>query len=146
MEIVLARPEHFEEVVVLFDQYRVFYNQSSDLESARKFLQERFQSNDSKIFIACKDNCGIGFTQLYPSFSSVSMKRIWILNDLFVEESHRNQGVAKLLLGAAENYARETGAVRIILATQISNVAAQALYESFGYSKDQEFHHYALQL
>jgi GNAT superfamily N-acetyltransferase len=131
MEIVLARAEHFEEVVVLFDQYRVFYNQSSDLEAARNFLQERFQTNDSKIFIARRDGCGIGFTQLYPSFSSVSMKRIWILNDLFVEESHRNQGIAKLLMSAAENYARETGAVRIILATQISNVAAQALYESF---------------
>jgi ribosomal protein S18 acetylase RimI-like enzyme len=63
-----------------------------------------------------------------------------------VEESHRNQGIAKLLMSAAENYARETGAVRIILATQISNVAAQALYESFGYSKDQEFYHYTLQL
>lgn len=146
MEIVLACSEHFEEVVLLFDQYRVFYNQSSDLEAVRNFLQERFQTNDSKIFIARKDGYGIGFTQLYPSFSSVSMKRIWILNDLFVEESHRNQGVAKLLMGVAENYARETGAVRIILATQTSNLAAQALYESFGYSKDQEFHHYTLQL
>jgi len=146
MEIVLARSEYFEEVVVLFDQYRVFYNQSSDLEAARKFIQERFRADDSKIFVARKDGCGIGFTQLYPSFSSVSMKRIWILNDLFVEESHRNQGVAKLLMGAAESYARDTGAIRIILATQMSNVAAQALYESFGYSKDREFHHYALQL
>lgn len=63
-----------------------------------------------------------------------------------MEESHRKQGVAKLLMGAAENYARQTGAVRIILAAQISNIAAQALYQSLGYSKDQEFHYYALQL
>lgn len=136
MEVVLERPEQFEELVVLFGQYRVSYQQSSGLEAARIFLQERFQNNDSKIFIAHKDSCGIGFAQLYPSFSSISMKRIWILNDLFVEVSHRKHGVAKLLMSAAENYARETGAVRIILATQITNVAAQTLYESLGYSKD----------
>ena len=146
MEVVLAGAEHLEEVVVLFDLYRVFYNQSSSLEAARHFLQARFQTNDSTIFIARENGCGVGFAQLYPSFSSVSMKRIWILNDLFVQKSHRHQGVAKLLLGAVENYVRETGAVRIILATQISNIAAQVLYESLGYSKDQDFFHYALQL
>lgn len=146
MEIILARAEHLEEMVMLFDHYRVFYKQPSDLKAARHFLQERLQANDSTIFIARENGCGVGFTQLYPSFSSVSMKRIWILNDLFVENSHRKQGVAKLLIGAAENYARETGAVRIILATQISNMVAQALYESLGYRKDQDFHHYALQL
>jgi GNAT superfamily N-acetyltransferase len=146
MEVVLAGSEHLEEVVVLFDQYRIFYKQSSNLEAARRFLQARLQANDSTIFIARENGCGIGFTQLYPSFSSVSMNRIWILNDLFVETSHRKQGVAKLLMGAAENYARETRAVRIVLATQISNASAQALYESLGYSKDQDFHHYALRL
>jgi GNAT superfamily N-acetyltransferase len=146
MEIILARSEHLEEVVVLFDQYRVFYKQPSNLEAAGCFIQARLQANDSKIFIARENDCGVGFTQLYPSFSSVSMKCVWILNDLFVEKSHRKQGVAKLLIGAAENYARETGAVRIILATQISNIAAQSLYESLGYSKDQDFYHYALQL
>lgn len=146
MEVVLARFEHLEEVSKLFDQYRVFYKQPSDLQAARKFLQERFQKNDSTVFVASNDGCMVGFTQLYPSFSSVSMKRVWILNDLFVEEACRKKGVAKLLMSAAEDFARETEAVRIILATQISNTAAQALYESLGYSKDEEFYHYGLRL
>jgi GNAT superfamily N-acetyltransferase len=146
MEVILARAEHLAEVAVLFDQYRVFYNQAANLDEARHFIQERIQAKDSKIFIARKNGSGVGFTQLYPSFSSVSMKRVWILNDLFVQKSHRHQGVAKLLMATAEDYARETGAVRIILATQISNIAAQALYKSQRYRKDQDFHHYALQL
>ena len=146
MEVALARFEHLEEVSKLFDRYRVFYKQSSDLEAAAKFLQERFQKKDSTVFVASDNGRLVGFAQLYPSFSSVSMKRVWILNDLFVEETYRKQGVAKLLIGAAENFARETGAVRIILATQISNIAAQALYESLGYMKDKEFYHYALPL
>lgn len=74
------------------------------------------------------------------------MKRIWILNDLFVDKGYRGNGIAKSLMSAAENFARETGAVRIILATQLSNVAAQSLYELRGYVKDEEFYHYALPL
>jgi ribosomal protein S18 acetylase RimI-like enzyme len=72
------------------------------------------------------------------------MKRVWILNDLFVDETYRGHGVAKLLLSAAENYARTTDAIRVILSTQISNIAAQKLYESRGYAKDKEFYHYTL--
>lgn len=146
MKVFQARFEHLEEVSNLFDRYRVFYKSSSDLEAARKFLQERFQKNDSIIFVVIHEGRIVGFTQLYPSFSSVSMKRVWILNDLFVEEACRKQGVAKLLMDATEGFARETGAIRIILATQVSNVTAQSLYESRGYTKDTEFYHYALRL
>jgi ribosomal protein S18 acetylase RimI-like enzyme len=146
MEVFQARSEHLEEVSRLFDQYRVFYKSSSDLETARKFIQERFQKGDSVIFVGNENGRIVGFTQLYPSFSSVSMKRIWILNDLFVEQACRRKGIAKLLLSAAEDFARETEAIRIILATQISNIAAQSLYEPLGYCKDEEFYHYSLRL
>ena len=146
MEVVLANFEHLEELSVLFDQYRVFYKQSSNLTAATKFLQERFQNDDSTILIAIENGSIVGFTQLYPSFSSVTMKRIWILNDLFVAQASRKQGIAKLLMFTAEKYARETEAVRIVLATQISNIAAQSLYQSLGYCKDEEFYHYALRL
>jgi GNAT superfamily N-acetyltransferase len=146
MEVVLADVKELEEVSKLFDRYRIFYHQSSDLDAARSFLQDRFQHGESKIFIARADNRIVGFTQLYPSFSSVSMKKVWILNDLFVEESSRNQNVARSLIGAAEYFARETKAVRIVLSTQVSNIAAGSLYRSLGYIKDEDFDHYALKL
>ncbi len=144
MEVILANVEHLEEVAKLFDRYRMFYQQSSDLGAARSFILDRLQKGDSKIFVAEDHEQIMGFTQLYPSFSSVSMKPIWILNDLFVAEDYRQQGAAKLLISAAANFARETGAVRITLSTQISNVTAQSLYESLGYVKDEDFYHYAL--
>jgi GNAT superfamily N-acetyltransferase len=146
MEVFQAHFEHLEEVSKLFDQYRVFYKQPSDSEAARAFMQERFQKKDSTVFVACNNGLMVGYTQLFPSFSSVSMKRVWILNDLFVQEAHRKKGAAKLLMSAAENFARETGAVRIILSTQASNIAAQPLYESLGYIKDEDFYHYTLSL
>ncbi|MBD2034132.1 GNAT family N-acetyltransferase [Leptolyngbya sp. FACHB-321] len=146
MEVFQARLEHLEPVSQLFDQYRVFYKSPSELETARKFLQERFQKGDSMIFVASHNGTIVGFTQLYPSFSSVSMKRVWLLNDLFVEQTYRKQGVTKLLLCAAAKFAKQTEAIRISLATQISNVAAQSLYEALGYCKDEAFHHYSLKL
>jgi GNAT superfamily N-acetyltransferase len=146
MEVFQAHSEHLEEVSKLFDQYRVFYKSSSDYEAARKFLEDRFQNGDSTIFVASIDGHIVGFTQLYPSFSSVSMKRVWILNDLFVDKEYRRNSVAKSLMNAAEDFARQTRAVRIILATQISNIAAQSLYELRGYAKDEGFYHYALRL
>ncbi|AFZ23236.1 acetyltransferase [Cylindrospermum stagnale PCC 7417] len=146
MEVFLANINHLERISVLFDQYRIFYNQASNLEGAKEFLKERFQNNDSVVFAASDNGKLIGFTQLYPSFSSVSMKRVWILNDLYVEESYRRRGIAKLLMSAAEEYAKESGAVRVILATQISNITAQKLYEARDYIKNEEFYHYALPL
>jgi GNAT superfamily N-acetyltransferase len=146
MKVFLANTDHLESLSILFDQYRVFYERVSDLEAAKGFLRERFKHNDSVVF-AAKDNGEIiGFTQLYPSFSSVSMKRVWILNDLYVKESHRRQKAATLLINAAQEYAKESGAIRVILATHISNKSAQKLYELKGYIKDEEFYHYALRL
>ncbi|MBD2465843.1 GNAT family N-acetyltransferase [Oscillatoria sp. FACHB-1407] len=146
MRISLAQTEHIDNLAALFDQYRVFYDQTSDLAAAKRFLNQRFQQRDSVIFVAEDDQIMAGFTQLYPSFSSVSMKRVWILNDLFVVENYRKQGIANLLMDTAEQYARDTNAVRIILATQITNTAAQILYESRNYARDEAFYHYALHL
>jgi ribosomal protein S18 acetylase RimI-like enzyme len=146
MEVMLAHIEYLEQVSKLFDQYRTFYKQASDLEAARAFMRERFQKHDSTILVACEHDLIVGFTQLYPSFSSVSMKRTWILNDLFVEEAFRKKGIARLLMSAAENFARETASARIVLSTQISNIAAQSLYASLGYSQNNDFYHYALQI
>ena len=84
----------------------------------------------------------MGFVQLYPSFSSVSMKRIWILNDLFVHEDYRKQGVAEALIERSKELAEETGAISIILETQSSNINAQKLYDKTGFEKDTESYFY----
>ncbi len=146
MQVRRAHMDDLDEVTRLFARYRIFYGQISDLDAARQFIQMRFQQGDSTILIALDELRGVGFTQLYPSFSSVSMKRVWILNDLFVEETARCQGVGTQLMQAAESFARQTGAVIIALSTQMANQKAQSLYESRGYVKDEVFYHYSLPL
>jgi ribosomal protein S18 acetylase RimI-like enzyme len=133
-------------LIPLFDSYRQFYGRSTDLEAAREFLLARFNHGESVLFIAHDDNTPAGFVQLYPSFSSVSLARIFILNDLYVREAFRRKGIAKLLLAAAVDYAKSMAAARVSLSTAIANESAQALYQSAGWKRDEQFlvYHFAL--
>ena len=145
MTHIVARQAIFSEldaVVPLFDAYRQFYNQASDLPGARAFLRDKFNHGESVIFLAWEGSTPVGFTQLFPSFSSVSMARTFVLNDLFVAPSHRRQGVGALLLDAAVAHGRALGAVRLSLTTNIANVTAQATYEARGWQRDQAFYAY----
>jgi GNAT superfamily N-acetyltransferase len=133
-------------VAPLFDAYRRFYRASGDLEGARRFLVDRFSHNQSVIFLAFGDGAPVGFTQLYPSFSSVSMARIFVLNDLFVSPEGRGRGAGAALLRAAAEYGRRAGAVRLALSTELTNATAQAVYEHEGWQRDTVFCSYNLAL
>jgi GNAT superfamily N-acetyltransferase len=135
MQIRKAEIADIEPLAVLFDQYRIFYKSSSDIKGAKEFIEERIKKNQSTIFLAISDNEIIGFTQLYPIFSSVSMKRTWLLNDLFVHEKARKKGVAQALLNAATSYGSSTTSKWLLLQTGEDNTVAQALYEKNGWKK-----------
>ncbi len=145
-KVVRVTSEQVGLIVPLFDAYRQFYGQTPDLEGARRFLAERLGRGESVILAVVEDGRALGFTQLYPSFSSVSMKPIWILNDLFVAEDARRRGVGARLLRAARDYASRTGAARLALSTAVTNTKAQALYERDGWRRDTEFLHYEYEL
>ncbi len=134
------------QLVPLFDGYRQFYERPSDLAGAHAFLLERFRHAQSVVFLAHEGGVPVGFTQLYPSFSSASMARIFILNDLFVNEDVRGKGVGRKLIGAAAEFAKAAGAVRLTLSTALTNSRAQAVYASLGWQRDQQFCTYNLAL
>ena len=148
MQIIRAKPEHAALVVPLFDAYRQFYKQNSDIAAAREFLTERLKKDQSVIFLTVDERNGaqkaIGFTQLYPSFSSSSMRRLWILNDLFVVPEARKQGVGEALMERARQWALETKAEGLTLETATDNHTAQRLYEELGYKKDEVYYRYNL--
>ena len=123
----------------LFDAYRQFQGQGSDLPAARDFLRARFDHGESIVFIAEDGEHALGFAQLYPSFSSVSLARVFLLNDLFVAAEGRRRGVATRLLDAVVAYARSLQAVRITLFVARPNTSAQALYEAHGWAQDDRF-------
>jgi ribosomal protein S18 acetylase RimI-like enzyme len=145
VRIVRAAQKDLDNLVPLFDGYRQFYGHRPDLPAARAFLSERIERDESVIYVAYTGpRKAAGFTQLYPSFSSVSMKPLWVLNDLFVSTDIRRGGVGRALLERARQLAVETGAKGLVLSTGVANKPAQTLYESCGWQRDDEFFHYHL--
>ncbi|WP_298709807.1 GNAT family N-acetyltransferase [Chitinophaga sp.] len=146
MRIIKATPERLDELAGLFDAYRQHYEQTPDVPAAYEFLSERLAQNDSVIFLAEDEGRILGFTQLYPVFSSIGMKRAWILNDLFVTPDARQQGAARALLARAKELGLDTGSRYLMLQTHFTNKKARALYESTGWKLDEEFGYYYLSL
>lgn len=144
MTVKEATPANAAEVAALFDAYRIYYDQASDLQGAENFIAERLNRGESVIYVAYDNGRPVGFTQLYPFFTSVGMKRAWVLNDLYVVEEYRNRGVGRALIVAARELAKATSAKWIMLQTYTSNVNAQALYEKLGFEKDTSSYYYYL--
>jgi len=142
-----ATAHDLDTVAPLFDAYRQFYQQPSDLARSREFLRERFAHHESVILLAFNAGAtALGFTQLYPLFGSVHCIRTYLLNDLFVAPHARKHGVGARLLIAAADFARANGKAALSLSTAVDNATAQRLYESLGWKRDTGFYEYHLSL
>lgn len=139
MNIIRATHQHLEDLIPLFDDYRIFYKQDSDIDGVRNFLSVRLTKNDSVIFIAYINNDAVGFTQLYHLFSSVSMKPMYLLNDLFVKNNLRGKGIGEALINECKNLAKSNNQKGIAIQTAYDN-PAQKLYERLGFKPDTDLH------
>ena len=137
MEIKRINLSEANLVIGLFDKYRVFYKKDSDIDLADRFIKTRLANNESVIFVALKGDQPVGFTQLYPKYSSVSAVKNWILNDLYVESNYRKQGIGEAMIKTAMEFARADGAAYVQLETAVDNYSAQSLYEGLGFQKQE---------
>ena len=137
-----ATQEDLHQLAVLFDEYRQFYGASSNIEQSYHFLKQRFENKESVIFIHTKGDVFTGFVLLYRAFSSVSCETYYILDDVYVTPTYRNQGSAKQLIDTAILFARHENAQRISLETQKNNYQSHRLYEHMGFIQDDEFQTY----
>jgi ribosomal protein S18 acetylase RimI-like enzyme len=143
VKIRIAKPEDLNQLAVLFDAYRVFYEHKSDLPAAKDFLLERINKKESEIFVAENENKILtGFVQLYPLFSSTRMKRLWLLNDLYVNPAYRGQNISVQLINRAKELVKETSAIGLMLETAKSNEIGNNLYPRTGFILDNEHHYY----
>jgi ribosomal protein S18 acetylase RimI-like enzyme len=143
VQIRRATEQDIEQLTRLVEQYRAFYKQELS-DKTKSYLLDRLAKNESVIFVAQIDNKLVGFTQCYPTFSTVSLSSVWLLNDLFVDPNYRGQKIADQLMQVAEDAAKESGASRIWLRTAHTNLPAQALYEGRGWAQDEVFRRYDL--
>lgn len=149
MQIKRINKQETNLVIELFDKYRVFYKQESDISRATAFINTRLQNNESVIFVAFIDGKPAGFTQLYPTYSSVRTVKNWILNDLYVDANFRKQGIGEALIKTATQFAKDQAATFVQLSTAIDNFTAQSLYENIGFAKQEpetDFFTYRIQL
>lgn len=142
ISIKKASVAELDELVPLFDAYRIFYKKESDLAAAYLFLKERILREESIVYLAYDGDRAVGFTQLYPLFSSTRMKRLWLLNDLFVAADSRGKGISKSLMNAAKDLARASGAAGVSLETEQTNLIGNQLYPAVGFEKDEEHNFY----
>lgn len=140
--ICKATTSQLDDLAPLFDAYRVFYKKKTNIKGAKEFLKQRLAKKQSVIFIAYEDSKAVGFTQLYPSYSSVSMAPLWILNDLFVSPKHRSKKIGIQLLESAQVFSVETNTKGISLETEKSNTIGNQLYPKMNFKKDEEHNFY----
>ena len=136
-----AQQGDVESIAPLFDAYRVFYKQETDIPAAKAFLNERLANNESILLIALYEEEVVGFTQLYTTYSSVSLQSFYILNDLYVSGRFRGKGVGEKLLKAAKELCEETHFKGLALETAKDN-PAQRLYEKLDWKKNTDYFHY----
>ena len=143
MKIRQAAIIDLELLIPLFDAYRIFYNKKSDIPGARKFLKERIEKEDAVIFVAQVEEGSLaGFTQLYPLYSSTRMKKLWLLNDLFVDPQYRGQGISKKLIESAKQLVRSSSACALFLETEKSNIVGNNLYPNTGFVLNEKSNYY----
>ena len=139
LQIKQASIDDINIVAPLFNAYRIFYNQASDMAGATNFLYESIVKNQATLFIAFINGEAVGFTQLYPIFSSVSLRSALLLNDLYIAETARKMGIATALLNKAKEFGKQNNAGWLLLETAFDNYNAQSLYEKNGWIKQTDF-------
>jgi ribosomal protein S18 acetylase RimI-like enzyme len=142
MQMIRAGLDHIDALVPLVDAYRQFYKQPSDIVAVRAYLESRLSNNNCVVFIAYEGQEAVGFTLLYHHWTTVALGHVWLLNDLFTKAEARRKGIGEALLKHAADFAKADGAKRIWLRTAVDNFIAQALYEKFGYKRDEHFYRY----
>lgn len=142
IKIIQASVDNLDELSKLFQSYRIFYKKTPDTEGEKAFLKDRIINQESVVYLAKSGDRFIGFVQLYPVFSSVRMKKLWLLNDLFVDADYRKSGAAKLLIEKSKELAIETKSAGLMLQTAKDNITAQSVYNKTDFVRDEDFYTY----
>lgn len=145
-EIMIKRAgiEDLDDILNLLTAYRKFYRISGEnYKKLMAFISQRLEKGESVIFLAYDKNIAVGIAQLYANFTTLGLGKIWSLNDLFVAENVRSQGIGRLLIDSVMAFSKKDGAVRVDIKTEKTNIPAKALYEKYGFKKDEVFDQYS---
>ncbi len=128
----------FEELLPLIAAYQRFYGVEEIDEGRNRAFFRRFlaPSNDGLLLGAWTGERPLGYACLYWTFTSLVPAEIVLMNDLYVAEESRGQGIGRALIEAAAGVARERGAHHLEWVTAADNATAQRLYDSTGAGRE----------
>jgi GNAT superfamily N-acetyltransferase len=141
VEIAPIADEEFEELLPLIAAYQRFYEVERVDEARNRGFFRRFlaPSEDGLLLGARNEGRLLGYACLYWHFSSLEATECVLMNDLFVDESARGQGVGRALIKASADVARERGVPFVEWSTAPDNKTAQRLYDSTGAERSEWF-------
>lgn len=140
MQVIHCTEAQLDVLAELFNDYRIFYEQPSDVPACRAFIEQNLKQKRSRIFLLLNnDGLAVGFSQLYPAVCSLSMRSYYYLSDLYVAKSARQSGHARYLMNYITDHFTNEGAQRLTLDTATTNKIAQSLYESLGYEREEVY-------
>jgi len=141
LEIASISSGEFEELLPLIAAYQRFYEvEDIDEERNRTFFR-RFlaPSEDGLLLGARHEGRLVGYACLYWHFSSLEAVESVLMNDLYVTEEARGEGVGRALVEATAEVARERGVPFVEWSTAPDNHTAQRLYDSTGAERSEWF-------
>jgi GNAT superfamily N-acetyltransferase len=123
----------FADAVDLFDDYRQHYGANPAPDAVAAWLRDQVVAERERIYLAGDTSHAVGICSVVVMPAALTLRTVWLIRDLFVEESMRRQGVARDLLGQVADEARAAGAHRLALQTDVANERAVKLYAQCGF-------------
>ena len=147
LRITPIAASELEALLPMIAAYQRFYEVADIDEERNRAFFTRFiaPSDDGMLLGAWHGKDLAGYACLYWSFTSLVPAETVLMNDLYVDEGGRGQGVGRALIEASAAIARERGAHHLEWATAPDNVTAQRLYDKTGAERS-EWIEYELKL
>jgi GNAT superfamily N-acetyltransferase len=116
------------------DFYRVQPPDAALLAMSRSLIAD--PTREGVQLIATDGDRDLGFATLFWSWETTTAGRVGVMNDLYVIAVSRGRGIGSALINACLERCRGHGAVRMIWQTAVDNLAAQAVYDHVGATRE----------
>lgn len=123
--------EQYQEWLYLWKAYQTFYKADIPEQVTAKTWQKLIDQDQQHIygFAAIKDNQVVGIVHIIEHDSCWTIQPYAYLQDLYVNEDFRNQGIARQLIEYAQEASKKRDCDRLYWLTHESNETAQLLYD-----------------
>jgi GNAT superfamily N-acetyltransferase len=146
MDITIKRFERGDvpAVLGLLREFAEYEKLTEFLEVTEQRIERAFFADGSTVegLVATADGRAIGYAFFFPNFASFRGQRGFYLEDIYITESARGQGVGEKMLRELARLAKERGYERIDFVVLDWNTTAINFYKKLGAEMDHSERHF----